>query len=103
MTVSALRISGSKDAPPGRFGADDGRHLLSAGLATARSRLLAGKKGEGMFAATYRVLGDYADPGVKVNPLSALAPGLLRNLVEILSNPIVGPKDSIMGEVPSSP
>ena len=65
--------------------------------------LLAGKKGEGLFAATYRVLGDYADPGVRVNPLSALAPGLLRNLVEILSNPIADPADSIVGEVPSSP
>ena len=65
--------------------------------------LLAGKKGEGMFAATYRVLGDYADPGVRVNPLSALAPGLLRNLVEILSNPIVDSEDPIVGEVPSSP
>lgn len=65
--------------------------------------LLAGKKGEGMFAATYRVLGDYADPGVRVNPLSALAPGLLRNLVEILSNPIADSKDPIMGEVPNSP
>ncbi len=65
--------------------------------------LLAGTKGEGMFAATYRVLGDYADPGVRVNPLSALAPGLLRNLVEILSNPIVDSEDPIVGEVPSSP
>ena len=65
--------------------------------------LLAGTKGEGMFAATYRVLGDYADPGVRVNPLSALAPGLLRNLVEILSNPIVDSEDPIVGKVPSSP
>jgi len=40
---------------------------------------------------------------VRVNPLSALAPGLLRNLVEILSNPIADPADSIVGEVPSSP
>ena len=64
---------------------------------------MAGKKGDGMFAATYRVLGNYADPGVRVNPLSALAPGLLRNLVEILSAPIVDLTNPITGEVPSSP
>ena len=65
--------------------------------------LLAGKKGEGMFAATYRVLGDYSDPGVRVNPLSVLAPGLLRNLVEILSNPIADSDNPIVREVPGLP
>jgi hypothetical protein len=45
--------------------------------------ILTGTKGSGVFAATYRVIGNKSDPGVRVNPLSALAPGFLRNLVEI--------------------
>ncbi len=45
--------------------------------------ILTGTKGSGVFAATYRVIGKKSDPGVRVNPLSALAPGFLRNLVEI--------------------
>ena len=36
--------------------------------------------GEGIFAATYTVKGTKADPVVSVNPLSALAPGILRKI-----------------------
>ena len=39
--------------------------------------------GSGVFAATYRMSGSLEDPEVKVNPLSALAPGILRNLFGI--------------------
>ncbi len=42
--------------------------------------LLTGGKGEGLFAAAYRVTGSFDKPAVNVNPLSALAPGFLRNL-----------------------
>jgi len=42
--------------------------------------LLTGGKGEGLFAAAYRVTGPLDKPAVNVNPLSALAPGFLRNL-----------------------
>lgn len=42
--------------------------------------LLMGGKGEGLFGANFRVAGPLADPGVSVNPLSALAPGVLRKL-----------------------
>ncbi|MGH6990670.1 MAG: AsmA-like C-terminal domain-containing protein, partial [Stellaceae bacterium] len=42
--------------------------------------LLLGGKGEGIFAANYRVAGPMANPGISVNPLSALAPGFLRRL-----------------------
>jgi uncharacterized protein YhdP len=42
--------------------------------------LLTGGENEGVFAATYRVQGPIDDPKVEVNPLSALAPGFLRNL-----------------------
>ena len=48
--------------------------------------ILTGKKGSGVFAATYRVVGKGADPGVKVNALSALAPGFLRNLIGIFDS-----------------
>jgi hypothetical protein len=42
--------------------------------------LLTGGKDEGVFAATYVVTGPLDNPKVKVNPLTALAPGFLRNL-----------------------
>lgn len=42
---------------------------------------LSGGKGEGVFAATYKVEGQYPDGvEVSVNPLSMLAPGFLRNV-----------------------
>jgi hypothetical protein len=36
--------------------------------------------GEGMFAATYKISGPQSDPDVSVNPLSVLAPGILRKI-----------------------
>ncbi len=39
-----------------------------------------GGKGQGIFAAKFRVAGSAADPGISVNPLSAFAPGFLRGL-----------------------
>jgi hypothetical protein len=42
--------------------------------------LITGGEGEGIFAANFRVAGSAADPQVTVNPLSALAPGVLRKL-----------------------
>ncbi|WP_374443945.1 DUF3971 domain-containing protein [Stella sp.] len=46
--------------------------------------LLAGGRDEGVFAANYRMAGPLDDPGVSVNPLSALAPGILRKIVPFL-------------------
>jgi uncharacterized protein YhdP len=43
-------------------------------------QLLKGSKGEGAFAMTYGMRGPVADPKISVNPLSALAPGFLREL-----------------------
>lgn len=43
--------------------------------------ILVGKKGEGVLALSYSVSGETASPSVKVNPLSALTPGVFRNLV----------------------
>ncbi len=42
--------------------------------------LLTGGEGEGLFAATYEVGGTTAEPDIKVNPLSVLAPNFLRRL-----------------------
>lgn len=44
--------------------------------------LLSGGKGEGLFAMAYTVQGDMSNPQINVNPLTALAPGFLRNLFE---------------------
>ena len=44
--------------------------------------LLTGGEGQGMFAAAFRLTGSNDDPGVSVNPLSALTPGLLRHLFD---------------------
>ena len=42
--------------------------------------LIAGGKGEGLFAATYKARGPIDDPSISVNPLAALAPGFLRGI-----------------------
>jgi uncharacterized protein YhdP len=41
---------------------------------------LRGSEGEGAFAMTYSVSGDPKDPSILVNPLSVLAPGMIREL-----------------------
>jgi uncharacterized protein YhdP len=46
--------------------------------------ILTGGKDEGVFAATYGVSGPLEDPVISVNPLSALAPGFLRNLFDVI-------------------
>jgi hypothetical protein len=43
-------------------------------------KLFTGGEGEGIFAANFRVAGPAGDAKVTVNPLSALAPGVLRKL-----------------------
>ena len=42
--------------------------------------LLTGGDGQGIIAFTYAVSGPLEDPSISVNPLSVLAPGLLRNV-----------------------
>ena len=42
--------------------------------------ILVGPKGGGVFAVTYSLRGPLDDPEIAVNPLSALAPGVLRSL-----------------------
>jgi hypothetical protein len=47
-------------------------------------QLFSPEKGGGVFAARYTVRGKLADPTISVNPLSALTPGVLRNLFGVL-------------------
>ncbi|MSP51582.1 MAG: hypothetical protein EXQ91_04205, partial [Alphaproteobacteria bacterium] len=44
--------------------------------------LFVGRKGEGVFALSYKVLGTAEKPDVQVNPLSALTPGILRRFLD---------------------
>ena len=46
-------------------------------------RLFTGGEGQAMFAANYHVSGPIDEPQVTVNPLSALAPGILRRLFDL--------------------
>ena len=41
---------------------------------------LAGREGEGAFAVTYSAKGPLSEPQIRVNPLSVLAPGFIRDL-----------------------
>lgn len=49
--------------------------------------LLVGGEGQGVFAATYALDGALDDPRITVNPLAILAPGFLRNLFFLESDP----------------
>ncbi len=46
--------------------------------------VLAGGQHEGIFALNYRVLGPLGAPVVNVNPLSAIAPGLMRKIMGVM-------------------
>lgn len=47
--------------------------------------IIAGAKGEGIFAATYEMRGPIEDPEVNINPLMALAPGIFRKIFGALA------------------
>ena len=44
--------------------------------------LLVSKPGEGIFGLTYAMRGDLGEPGIVVNPLSVLTPGIFRRIFE---------------------
>jgi hypothetical protein len=46
---------------------------------------LSGSEGEGAFAATYSMTGPLSEPQIRVNPLSVLAPGFIRELFSGIS------------------
>jgi hypothetical protein len=61
--------------------------------------ILVGREGEGIIGITYSVSGTSADPQVSVNPLSALAPGILRRMFE----PSASGDESGQTETPAAP
>jgi uncharacterized protein YhdP len=46
--------------------------------------VITGGQHEGIFALNYRVTGSLSSPVVNVNPLSAIAPGLMRKIMGVL-------------------
>ena len=46
--------------------------------------VVAGGQNEVVFALNYRLTGDISAPIVTVNPLSAIAPGLMRKIMGVL-------------------
>ncbi|MGH7095929.1 MAG: AsmA-like C-terminal domain-containing protein, partial [Stellaceae bacterium] len=57
-------------------------HLVNSALGKVPvlGSLLMGGEGQSLFAANYELSGPSGNPGVSVNPLSAIAPGFLRRL-----------------------
>ena len=89
-TGPSLGITTAGDAD---FGADGEITLAGAlaplyqvnsilGAAPIIGDILVGKEGEGVFALSYQVSGETAAPSVSVNPLSAVTPGIFRNLFD---------------------
>jgi uncharacterized protein YhdP len=58
-------------------------------------QLLRGSKGDGAFAATYSMRGPLNEPRISVNPLSALAPGFLRELFSGLREGTLEPPEML--------
>jgi hypothetical protein len=46
--------------------------------------VLAGGQHEGVFALSYRLYGALPSPSISVNPLSAIAPGLMRKIMGVI-------------------
>ncbi len=66
--------------------------------------LLLGGEGQGIFAANFRIAGPINDPQVAVNPLSAVAPGVLRKLFLFKAwNPSSAPKTPAAQNPPPTP
>ena len=66
--------------------------------------LLLGGEGQGIFAANFRIAGPINDPQVAVNPLSAVAPGVLRKLFLFKAwNPSSAPKVPAAQNPPTTP
>lgn len=64
------------------------------GAAPIIGDILVGREGEGIVALSYSVTGDRAAPDVFVNPLSALTPGVFRQLFESDRPRLVAPEDA---------
>lgn len=69
--------------------------------------LLGGGQNEGVFGLTYRVQGSLSRPEVTVNPLSAIAPGILRKIVGVMdrsgAHGGVAPGEAVAVPAPAAP
>ena len=63
--------------------------------------LLGGGKDEGVFAISYRAKGALDDPKLTINPLSAIAPGILRKILGAVDG--TGPRAALPGEAVAAP
>jgi uncharacterized protein YhdP len=94
LAVDRVRLSGSQLGLTAKGTIDLGRDRIDLsgtivpiyGLNWVIGRIpvlgdfLRGSEGEGAFAMTYSASGDLKDPSIRVNPLSVLAPGMIREL-----------------------
>ena len=55
---------------------------------------LGGKSNEGLFAITFNISGSASEPNLSINPLSVIAPGILRNIFGVLDAPNAQPPSS---------
>jgi hypothetical protein len=66
------------------------------GVIPGLGQLLAGPKGEGVLGITFAIQGPMAQPQVLVNPLSLVAPGILREMFQMTNpSPTVTPRPSL--------
>jgi hypothetical protein len=56
--------------------------------------VLGGGSNEGLIGITYEVVGSMAAPVVRVNPISAMAPGVLRKIFEFGTGKQASPNDA---------
>jgi hypothetical protein len=63
---------------------------------------LGGKSNEGLFAITFKISGAASSPSLNINPLSAIAPGFLRNIFGALDSGGASPFDT-QGATPAAP
>ncbi len=68
------------------------------GAAPILGDILVGKEGEGVLALSYSVNGQRAAPNVFVNPLSALTPGVFRQLFRPEAPALENPEDAAVSE-----
>ena len=75
MSTQNRSISRARPRQPTAYPAQSGRYPILGALLT-------GSRKEGVFAANYSVTGSLDDPDFEINPLSALAPGILREIFD---------------------
>ena len=64
--------------------------------------LLGGGKNEGLFAINYRITGKVSAPLLRVDPLSAIAPGILRKIMGVADGTQNNPNNLAPNRAPAS-